>query len=110
MKSKGFTLVETKNCRKYTKHIYLLEQTIDQDLLHLLSVLGEIDITTFSQIVEGSHDLFKIRSYAYSCEVSGPIGGRELILTMQKLDQSVINMLEGSLIEWYNNRLSDSVR
>ncbi|MDW3195462.1 MAG: hypothetical protein R8G66_24005 [Cytophagales bacterium] len=97
---KGFTLKETKNCRKYTKHVYELSQRIDESFVQSFSLFGSSEVTNFSQMLPGSYDMIKIRNYEFSFEIAASLNGHDMIVTYQKKDQPIMDMVEVHLKGW----------
>lgn len=97
---KGFTIKETKNCRKYTKHVYSLSQVIDESFVESFSIFGKPDVTYFSKTLPNCHDMVKIRNYDFSFEIAGSIDGRDLIITYEKKNKEIISMVEDELKAW----------
>lgn len=97
---KGFILKETKNCRKYTKHVYELSQHIDESFVQSFSFFGDPVVTAFSQMLPGSHDMVKIRSYEFAFEIAASLQGYDMIVTYQKKNQPVMDMVEDHLKGW----------
>lgn len=97
----GFFIKEIKNCRKYTKHVYELSKFIDQSFIEAFSFFGEPEITRFSHVNPKCHDLIKIRNYDFSFEMAGSYSGTDLIITYEKENKECRQLVENTLIEWF---------
>ncbi len=97
---KGFRIKETKNCRKYTRHVYELGSAIDDSFVQTFSLFGKPEVTYFSEVVPGSHDMLKIRSYDFCFEIAGSLHGHDLIVTFEKRDEEVMQMVQQEIMSW----------
>lgn len=97
---KGFTIIRTKNCRRYTKHVYEVSHEIDESFFSAFSVFGSAKITDFKKFATGAKDMFSIRSYDFDFEISGTVHGRDLIVTYKKKDREIMHMVESEIESW----------
>ena len=105
--SQCFTLIESKNCRKYTKYVYRLNKQIDFDLIESLHYFGKAEVTEFSKYNSNSLDMFKIRNYELACEIAGSINGNDLIVTMDIKDDKMSDLIESEITEWFNKSVPE---
>lgn len=71
---------------------------IEQSFVDRLAFLGPVEVIRFSQFTSSSHDLFKIRNYALSLELSGTFNDNLLSATYRIKDEDIINYLEEEIL------------
>ena len=90
--------VSRKDCRKYLRLEYELPVHIDQEFVNKLKFLGDPEYVRFSNFSEVSNDLFRIRNYALSLELSGTYNDRLLSATYRVKDEDIISYLEDEIL------------
>lgn len=104
----SFTLLERKNCRRFTKYVYQVNKPIDFTLIKNFQYLGEAQITEFSKYNFKSLDMFQIRNHALVCQIIGSIRGNDLIVTLRIQDDNIIHLIESKLTKWFNEPVPEN--
>lgn len=99
-RSAYFSVLLTKNCRKYIKFCYQLRQNVDEDLLNRLRKFGFTEIYSFSKFMDNVHDTFRIL-VEDDFQISGVINGDVIHIALAKEGKlRMKNNLENELIDW----------
>ncbi len=92
-----YTYMDTRNCRKYFRRIYTLENPVSEELLAPLSQFGELRINDFSKIVPGGRKMFTVTDKDKDLTIQGSIGANDIYVVIPKKEETILNRFENIL-------------
>jgi hypothetical protein len=97
-------IIEVKNCRKYLKRAYLLNLSIDKQLVMALADLGLLEIYEFSKFSAVAKDTFKIQ-IEETLQITGVIHDEQVFITIAKTSLNLIAEIEILMNDWYLQKM-----